>query len=455
MSQHLNVRGYQSSDGDDETNAFWTGFFNHDLRPLIERKTAMSKKEIAAQGDPLTGEEVTEVLTTDHAAMEMLPGFPHVCRKAIEAIDADKSHTVVAKIIEPDGALQASIIRTSNLARYGARQRIETLPNALAMIGMQETRKILTSKAMSDLARKVDEAGFVTKDFFAHSVSVGYMAQILSLNLDEPSQKEREIAKSLDLPPFIIDTLRQFKYWSLFDLDPDFDSFTAGILHDVGKILNTVCYKDTYPLILYEIERSKWQNQLLDCETAVVGDLQHPLTSGALLSRWEVFPKLIDPIRNHHRVEEFSLAESVLIALSNFLIKGMHPFPRLISIPEDYRSTHLYPASDEYPLNNPLPELLRKHCTVFELEENEIALNQHELDTGEYRSESLEAFINAACNSAENTTNDYAEALMAQSPEILDIVEWTKVPMDDWLTFSILLRNTIVEMVNRLLQNTR
>ena len=54
-----------------------------------------------------------------------------------------------------------------------------------------------------------------------------------------------------------------------------------------------------------------------------------------------------------------------------------------------------------------------------------------------------------------DTTNDYAEALMAQSPEILDIVEWTKVPMDDWLTFSILLRNTIVEMVNRLLQNTR
>lgn len=102
-----------------------------------------------------------------------------------------------------------------------------------------------------------------------------------------------------------------------------------------------------------------------------------------------------------------------------------------------------------------MPELLRKHCTVFELEENEIALNQHELDTGEYRRESLEAFINAARNSAQNTTNDYAEALMAQSPEILDIVEWTKVPMDDWLTFSILLRNTIVEMVNRLLQNTR
>jgi len=378
-----------------------------------------------------------------------------VCRKAIEAIDADKSHTVVAKIVEPDGALQASIIRTSNLARYGARQRIESLPNALAMIGMQETRKILTSKAMSDLVRKVDQSGFVTKDFFAHSVSVGYMAQILSLNLDEPSQKEREIIKSLDLPPFIVDTLKQFKYWSLFDLDPDFDGFTAGILHDIGKILNTVCYKDTYPLILYEIERCKWQSRLLDCEVAVVGDLQHPLTSGALLSRWEVFPKLVDPIRDHHRIEEFSLPESVLISLANCLIKGIHPFPRLISIPEDYRSTHLYPASDEYPLNNPLPELLGKHLTLFEREENEVELNQHELDSGEYRSETLDGFIEAARTAVDEGGTGYSEALMAQSPEILDIVEWTKVPMDDWLALSIVMRNTIVEKVNRLLQSVR
>ena len=102
-----------------------------------------------------------------------------------------------------------------------------------------------------------------------------------------------------------------------------------------------------------------------------------------------------------------------------------------------------------------MPDLLRKHLSAFELEENEIQLSPHELDTGEYSSQSLDAFINAACASAQNTSSDYAEVLMAQNPEILDIVEWTKVSMDDWLAFSILMRNTIVEMVNRLLQNTR
>ena len=449
----LNVKGYQSSADEVETADFWRDFFNSQLRPLIEQKAAMSKEHAAEYHRVLSGQEVSETLASDHAAMDILPGFPHICQKAIQAIDEDKSHTVVAKIIEPDGALQASIIRTSNLARYGTRERIETLPNALAMIGMQETRKILTSKAMSELVRKVDQAGFVTKDFFSHSLSVGYMAQILSLNLDSPSDKGKEIIKSLDLPPFIIETLRQFKYWSLFELDEKFDAFTAGILHDVGKVLNTVCYKDTYPLILYEIERSKWQSRLLDCEQSVVGDLQHPITSGALLERWEVFPHLIEPIRNHHRIEDYSLPEAALVALANCLVKGMYPFPRIISIPEEYRSVHLYPASDEYPLANPLSQLFRKACTIFEREEDALDISEGELDSGEFSVDSQQGFLEAARTAVEVDPRSYSESLIAQNPEMLDIVEWTKVSADDWFAFSLLMRNTIVEMVNRL--NTR
>jgi len=76
MSRHLNVRGYQSSSDQAETTAFWAGFFNKDLKPLIERKTGMSEEDVAAYGKLLSGEEVTEVLDKDHAAMDLLPGFP-------------------------------------------------------------------------------------------------------------------------------------------------------------------------------------------------------------------------------------------------------------------------------------------------------------------------------------------------------------------------------------------
>ena len=55
----------------------------------------------------------------------------------------------------------------------------------------------------------------------------------------------------------------------------------------------------------------------------------------------------------------------------------------------------------------------------------------------------------------ERDPRSYGDALMDQNPEILDIVEWTKVPSDEWLAFSLLLRNTVTEMVNRLMQSTR
>lgn len=453
FGRELNVRGYSVTADDAQTKAFWTRFFDEELRPLIEQKASrLNAGDLAAAEALLSREEAAQALERDHTATELLPGFPHVCRKAIQAIDEGKSHTVVAKIVSPDGPLTASIVRTANLARYGARQRIETLPNALAMIGMEETRKILTGRAMSELVKKIDQAGFLPKDFFAHSVSTGYMAQLLSLNVDQPSAKEREILRGLDLPPFLVEVLRTFRTWTLFaELAPDFDPFTAGILHDVGKVLNTVCYKDTYPLILYEIERSKWQSRLLDCERAVVGDLQHPVTSGALLERWEVFPRLIDPIRDHHRIEALSLPETVLVSLANCLVKGMFPFPRVISIPEEYRSIHLYPVSDQYPLTNPLPDLFRRHATWFEKGYDELALTPEEVETGRYRPASVEGLIGTARGAVDQDPRSYGEALMAQSPEILDLVEWTKVSAEDWLAFSLLLRNTITEMVNRLL----
>ncbi len=456
FSVDLNVRGYSSTSTEIETKAFWSNFFDEELCPLIRQKAAtFTGADLAAAERLLSREKASAALSADPTTMDLLPGFPHVARKAIAAIDADKSHTAVARIVEPDGPLTATIVRTANLARYGARQRIETLPNALAMIGMEETRQILTGRAMNELVRKVDQSGFVAKDFFAHSVSTGYMAQLLQLNVESPSPRQQEVLTSLSLPPFIVDVLRRFGAWKCFKgVHGAFDPFTAGILHDVGKVLNTICYKDTYPLVLYEMERSKWQTRLLDCERAVVGDLQHPVTSGALLERWEVFPRLVEPIRNHHQIDEQSAPETALVALANCLVKGMFPFPRVISIPEDYRSVHLYPASDEFPLTNPLPGLFRQHAKWFEAGYDDLKLTPDEVESGRYRERSVEALIAIAREAVERDPRVYAEALSAQNPELFDLVEWTDVSAGDWLAFSLLLNQTISNAVNRLLAST-
>ena len=194
----LNVRGYSAASDDTETKAFWSHFFGEELCPLIRQKAAkFTDDDLAAAEKLLSREDASKSFNSDPTTMDLLPGFPHVARKAITAIDADKSHTAVARIVQPDGPLTATIVRTANLARYGARQRIETLPNALAMIGMEETRQILTGRAMNELVRKVDQSGFVAKDFFAHSVSTGYMAQLLQLNVESPTGRQQEVLNAV------------------------------------------------------------------------------------------------------------------------------------------------------------------------------------------------------------------------------------------------------------------
>ena len=256
LSERINVTGCEATASVNETRKFWSQFFTQELKEVIAAKSKSDTGGDANNG-MLSPERIRQKLESDHTAMELLPGFPHVCQQVLQAIDEGARYAELAKIIQPDGGLQSSIIRTSNLARYSARQRIETLESALSMIGMEETRKIIMGTAMSELTQKVQQAGFDVRHFFIHSASVGYLAQILNLNVDNPSPKEQEIIQSLKFPPYILEILKHFELWKVTEVGATFDSFTCGVLHDVGKLLNTIIYKDIFPLVLYEIERTK------------------------------------------------------------------------------------------------------------------------------------------------------------------------------------------------------
>ena len=454
----MDITGCRAEADKNEIRTFWTKYFTETLKPLVE--THVETKETGDGGDKrLSAEEIRELLSKDQKAVDMLPGFPHICRQVIEAIDQGKRYAQVGEIIQPDGALQASIIRTSNLARYGARQRIETLGNALSMVGMEETKRIVMGRAMSDLMEKVDQSGFDTRDFFCHSTSVGYLSQLLCLNVASPSPREREILQSLKLPNYVEAALKTYRCWELFEgISAEFDAFTAGILHDSGKILNTVCYGDIFPMVLYEYERSEWKGSLLQSEVAVAGDFQHPVTGGALLERWEVFPSLIEPIRQHHRIDVGAGSEPVLLALANCLSKGLFPFPRTISIDEEYRKAHLNPVEDNTVLDNPLPSQYQKLAEPFEAAKAELSISAEEIDSGEYEPEHVEAFLALAKREIDEgveATSKYVEALVDQNPEFLDVIERTGRPAEEFLALSLLLKGFVSEMVNGLFQGTK
>lgn len=458
LSQKLGIRTCRSYMDEHETRAFWSSFFVRELKPFIECRTGRHSAQPGASGQaPSLGEELRELLSGNGAAAISLPGLPDSCQQALHALEEDRSFAELDAITRPDAELQTSILCAANMARYGTcRQlKIKSVSQAIAMIGMEETKKITLGRIVGQLVSQVDPASFNPPDFFLHSAGVGYLAQLLSLDMENPSRRDQEILQGLKLPQYAGAVLKEFRCWQAFKCAPGFDAFAAGMLHDAGKAVNAICYKDAWTLVLYGIEQHRWASSLLESEVAVVGDFHHPATGGALLENWEILPQLIEPIRAHHQIHPGSPSEPALIALANCLVKGLYPFPRAIAIPDEYRRLHLGPAPAKQLLANPLPLRYQRLAGVFEKGKKRLSISREDLAEGLCAPAAIQGLISAAQEAVQQDNKAYVLALIRQNPELLDVVEWSKVKLSDLIALSLLLKDLLEERVNQLFQNTK
>jgi HD-like signal output (HDOD) protein len=78
-----------------------------------------------------------------------LPPLPRVVAEITEAIDGDRGHAQLAQIVRSDPAMAANVMRLANSAAYRRGRRIETLQQAIALLGQDE----LVEMAISICAR--------------------------------------------------------------------------------------------------------------------------------------------------------------------------------------------------------------------------------------------------------------------------------------------------------------
>ena len=446
LGTDFGIISYRSSIDETGARNFWAMFFLEELKPLVEERLAAAESGRFERLLPTT-DEVRGLLENDYATLDLLPAFPSICQQVIEGIEAGASFPELEAMMKADGGLQTSIIRTANQTRFAAKSEVDNVAMALSIIGLEETRKIAAGKAMRDLAGQIDQEGFNLGDFLRHSAGVGFLAQMLSLDPAAEDGISREARRSLGLQPYVCSALKRAGLWQRFELEDDFDPFTAGILHDLGKIFNVTCYRGIYSLIQYEIEQSGWRSGLLDSESVVVWDFQHPGTGSALLAEWELFPQLMEPIHHHHRIQEDSSPASVLLALANCMAKGLYPFPATIEISPEFRQAHLESVADDQVKDNPLPNFFRNRVDLFQLELDRLLISAEEMESGEYAPEKLEGMITLARSTFENH-DTYVDWLVCQNPEFLGVCQWLGAEPEDLLGLSLLLRQPLSDLVS-------
>lgn len=214
----------------------------------------------------------------DHA--QKLPSLPSVVLEILESFDNERMDvSTLAGKIANDQALVARVMRVANSAFFGLSGQVGTIFEAISVLGFNNLRGLVTAAAIINASPK-NLGEFDLPAFWRHGICTAACAKVL--------------AKRLGLNPEI--------------------AFTAGVLHDIGKLIIVVEYPAAAKVVAVG-EAS--DESFLEAERSLIG-YDHAALGGELAKRWK-FPQAIrDAIRLHHSPPDASgrsnLSDVVYIA---------------------------------------------------------------------------------------------------------------------------------------------
>lgn len=184
-----------------------------------------------------------------------------------ECDNADASVSSLARIMAGDQALAAMVLKLANSAYYGYARKIESLPDAVVLLGFASVKNLaITASITRLLASDRDEYAGVRSDLFDHSLATAVGARILGRTKRVSGER----------------------------------AFVAGLLHDLGLIV-LVCYrKQLFGELLRAAESA--DKQFHEVELDICG-FEHAELGSLVAAEWKFPPALCEALRYHHHPE--------------------------------------------------------------------------------------------------------------------------------------------------------
>jgi len=190
------------------------------------------------------------------------------------------------EIISRDPALTAQLLKAANSAFYGFPNKIGTVSLATIILGFNMVKTIALSSSMIKLFKKTDKATQLDPvQFWDHSLKCAVAAKTLA---------------------------GHYKYVV------GGEAFTAGILHDIGRVALAHYAAPTYERVTaYHREKGGYQ---IDAEVEILG-FNHAEFGGYLLKKWSLPPSITEAVMWHHQPLKAENARELvaLTHLANYL----------------------------------------------------------------------------------------------------------------------------------------
>jgi HD-like signal output (HDOD) protein len=171
------------------------------------------------------------------------------------------------RVISLDPVLMAKVLRLVNSAHYGTTRQVTSLVRAIIMLGLNTVKNLALSTAvMGNLATIKNLKGLDLERFWQHSLGVGVVSKLLA--------KKRGVNQ---------------RQWEEY--------FTAGLLHDIGKIPLNAVFTDEYVRALDLADEGLlplYQTEELSLE------MNHCGSGNLIAEAWKLEGPVLDVITHHH-----------------------------------------------------------------------------------------------------------------------------------------------------------
>lgn len=225
--------------------------------------------------------------------MDRIYPIPQVALKILRLVDEDDySLEDIANEVRKDQVISAKTLQLCNSAMFSRGKAIETLEQALLLLGQDLLVQLVISASVRGFFELKGHGYSLCKGgLFHHALGTAQLATILA-------SLTRKVNTSL--------------------------AYTAGLLHDIGKVVLDQYIMDAYPLFYRNMVQG--EENSIQVEQSILGT-DHTQIGRMLAERWS-FPKsLIHVIGNHHEPEKektYSALANVLY-LADFLMSKFHP----------------------------------------------------------------------------------------------------------------------------------
>lgn len=203
--------------------------------------------------------------------------------------EPDTSVGDVATILSEDPAMSVKVLKLTNSAFYGLQREVDSVKHAVMIIGLEAVKNLVLSASVLNMFKADQSNKDYHEAFWRHSLSTAFASRIVA---------------------------KRFQSGKVFNPDP---AFSAGLLHDIGKMVISCFLPDEFKTIQDKM-KSDPDTTEYEVENSILG-FSHSHIGKELSAQWKLPVRMADAIGFHHNPKDPNDSEdfAYLLCLADFV----------------------------------------------------------------------------------------------------------------------------------------